>query len=395
MKKSLIALAVLGAMSATASAQSSVTLYGIIDIGVQWIEKGVNTAPSGSTPSYNAESAVVIDGGYQSGSRFGLRGAEALGGNWAAVFALEGGFDPSTGMSGQGSRLFGRQAYAGLRHNAGGTVAFGRFATPSSGTGDFDLFGFVDPFGTGWGINSLGSTFIPSNALREDNAVLWASPSWAGFKFAAMYSGNINGAENLPSGNNTEAFTLAGNFNWGILGAAVTYDQVMAPNVPAGTAIPTYGNPDQKMLQLGLVVNLKVVKLHGAYASQDNIRFTTAGGTNPGAFSPVPGAPFDNQAFMFGVSLNLLNGTLLASYQMADADNVNGTTATGATYSFEPDYNVWGIGWSYAFSRRTNMYIGYGQSSWDGNISQAGVVTTGSANRFDQKQFALGIRHLF
>jgi predicted porin len=104
MKKSLIALAVLGALSGAASAQSSVTLYGIVDIGLQWNESGLNRGTT-ALPAWSQESAWSIDSGYQSGSRFGLRGAEALGGNWAAVFTLEGGFDASTGMSQQGSRL--------------------------------------------------------------------------------------------------------------------------------------------------------------------------------------------------------------------------------------------------------------------------------------------------
>ena len=88
-----------------------------------------------------------------------------------------------------------------------------------------------------------------------------------------------------------------------------------------------------------------------------------------------------------------LAAQILGSYQYSDADNVTGTNATGP-YSFEPDYSVWGIGYSYPFSRRTNLYIGYAQQEWDGNVSQSGVAAA-PAQRFDRKQFALGIRHLF
>ena len=176
MKKSLMALAVLGAMSSVATAQSSVTLYGIVDVGVQWNEQGV--AQTGNTTQpYKQDSTFGVNSGYQSGSRFGLRGSEALGSNWNAVFTLEGGYDVDTGMSGQGGRLFGRQAWAGLQHSAFGTFVLGRVATVSSGTGSFDLFASgagIDPFSTGWGINGLNSTFIPSAALREDNSILWA-----------------------------------------------------------------------------------------------------------------------------------------------------------------------------------------------------------------------------
>jgi predicted porin len=101
-----------------------VTLYGIVDLGVQWNESGINTGSS-SMPNWSQESAWSIDSGYQSGSRFGLRGSEALGRNWSAVFTLEGGFDASTGMSSQGGRIFGRQAWAGLQQSALGTIALG------------------------------------------------------------------------------------------------------------------------------------------------------------------------------------------------------------------------------------------------------------------------------
>jgi predicted porin len=61
---------------------------------------------------------------------------------------------------------------------------------------------------------------------------------------------------------------------------------------------------------------------------------------------------------------------------------------------FEPDYNVWGIGYSYPFSRRTNMYIGYGQAEWDGTITTT-PATVAPSQRFDRSQFAIGLRHLF
>jgi len=390
MKKSLIALAVLGAMSSAASAQSSVTIYGIFDIGVQWNEFGVATNVAASP--YAQENVFGVESGYQSGSRFGLRGAEALGRGWSAIFTLEGGFDGSTGNLGQGGRVFGRQVWAGLQHNALGSVVLGRVATASSGTGSFDLWGSVDPFATGWGINSLGATFIPSNALREDNSILWASPTWAGFKFAASYSFNVNGAEVAPSGNNNKGLNLSGNWTWGPLFLAATYDVLSAGDQLAS---PTFGNPDQKMTQLGGTFDFKFVKLHAAYAIQDNIRLQTAVG-NPGVFNPLGAvAPYDANAWMAGVSVPLFGGSILASYQYSDADNINGSTTTGA-YSFEPDYSVWGIGYTYPFSRRTNMYIGYGKMEWDGNVSQNNV-SAGAApsQRFDKQQFALGIRHLF
>ena len=90
MKKSLMALAVLGALSGAASAQSSVTVYGIMDLGLQWNKKGL--VLPGAT-AVIARKRMSIDSGFQSGSRLGFRGSEALGRDWNAVFDLEMGFD--------------------------------------------------------------------------------------------------------------------------------------------------------------------------------------------------------------------------------------------------------------------------------------------------------------
>lgn len=402
MKKSLIALALAGAFAGGAQAQSSVTLYGIIDMGLQWNQMGVRTGTT-AAPIFNQETAWSIDSGYQSGSRFGLRGAEALGRDWSAVFTLEGGFDGSTGASAQGGLLFGRQAWAGLSHKQFGTFVFGRVATPTSGAGSFHLTGDISPFGITWGINSLGSTIIPLAGLREDNSLLWASPNWKGFKIAASRSANVSGAESAPQGSNTSAFSVAANYTWGPLFVAAGYDVIdYADSCTAATANPcrtNNGNPNQKMFQIGGSWDFKVVKVHAAYADQSNISgFITAQGGPIQQVQVAAGVGnYSNQAYMIGASAPLFGGSLLFSYQWSDAKNINTATA-----QFEPDYNVWGIGYSYPFSRRTNLYIGYGQRSWDGNVTALGAATAAqmaalqnASQIVDRDQIAIGLRHLF
>ena len=403
MNKSLIALAVLGMLSGAVSAQSSVTLYGIVDIGVQWNKQG-QTLPGAS--AVTQESAFTIDSGYQSGSRLGFRGSEALGRNWNAVFTLEAGFDASTGTSLQGGRLFGRQAWAGLQHSALGTIALGRIATPSSGSGSFDLWSPVDPFGCSWGVASLGGTFIPCATLREDNSIIWASPVWAGFKFAAQWSANVDLQDTQPSGRNTSAFNVGGNWTWGPLFVAATYDVINYAScygtfstatqtcTTAGNQVAA-GHPDQKMLQLGGTFDVKFLKLHAAWADQSNISTAITvsgiGSGLPSAIVPTGIGNYDNSAWMAGVTVPLLGGSLRASYQYSDAKNiVNGLA------QFEPDYSVWGIGFDYPFSRRTNLYVGYGQREWDGRVTQANGLALPEASQIvDRSQFALGLRHLF
>ena len=170
-----------------------------------------------STTSTTIRTQVVgtsaINSGHQSGSRFGIRGSEALSPNLNAVFTLEGGYDISTGQSLQGGRLFGRQAWGGLAGNWG-TVVAGRIPTFSSGAGSFDMFGDIDPFTTGWGDSSLGSTFTPSGALRLDNSVLYQSPVWGGYRFGAGYSFNGIGAEAAAAATTPAPFSPAPASRW-------------------------------------------------------------------------------------------------------------------------------------------------------------------------------------
>lgn len=93
-KKNRIAVLLFGLVSGCAWAQSSVTLFGVVDAAVERVK--------------GAESTVRIASGQQQGSRWGLRGVEELGGGLKAVFHLESGFNTDSGQAAQGGRLFGR-----------------------------------------------------------------------------------------------------------------------------------------------------------------------------------------------------------------------------------------------------------------------------------------------
>jgi general bacterial porin, GBP family len=104
--------------AASAHAQSSVTLYGLIDAGLMYTN---NVKKGGS------EGALVqATSGNINGSRFGLRGAEDLGGGLQAIFVLENGYNVQNGKLGQNGRLFGRQAFVGLSNKEYGAVTLGR-----------------------------------------------------------------------------------------------------------------------------------------------------------------------------------------------------------------------------------------------------------------------------
>jgi predicted porin len=358
MKKSLIALALMGAFSGAAFAQSNVTLYGILDVNYQRNDpNGPQAATSG------------INSGHQSGSRWGLRGTEALGGGMNAIFTVEGGYSVDEGTLGQGGRLWGRQAWAGLQFTgANVSVVAGRLALLSSGTGSFDLFGGTDPFLTGFGDSAIASTFSSAAATRADNTVAIVGGPWAGFKAGVTYTFNAAGAESAGSSNNTRITGLGAQYSAGMLFLSATHDQIKHN----ATTFP--GAETQKHTQLGAVVDFKFAKLHAGYAIEDNIRaFGTANSGTVGR---------DANSWMVGTTIPLFGGSLLASYQDRDADPVAGETNADG-----PDLTVYGIAYTYPLSRRTNVYANW--SNRDGSGTNTNNAT------WDRKQYTVGVRHLF
>ncbi len=344
MKKNLMALAVFGAFSGAALAQSNVTLYGIIDVGFAYSDFSAD----------NVSSIHGINGGIQSGNRWGVRGSEALSPSLNAVFTIEGGFNIDTGTLAQGSnacgttpitptnsvicngaaqsRIFGRQAWGGLSGGFGTLVA-GRIATFSSGTGSFDMFGNIDPFGTGFG-GYGGLAFSSASALRLDNSIMYQSPTFGGFKLGVGYSFNASGGEVAGGGNNVNAFFTGGSFGAGPFYLAVTFDKIDIPGASS----------DQKNLQIGATFDLKFLKLHAAYAKEDDQRFFNILGITSGA---------DANAWMAGVTIPLFGGSLFGSYQDYNGDRVQ---LTPLTFD-ERDAKIYGIGYTYPLSRRTNIYV--------------------------------------
>ena len=114
MKKTLMVAALTGVFATAAHAQSSVTLYGLIDAGITY------------TNNQQGHSNWKATSGSVNGSRWGLRGSEDLGGGLKAIFTLENGFNIMNGTNGQGGREFGRQAFVGLSSDQFGAVTLGR-----------------------------------------------------------------------------------------------------------------------------------------------------------------------------------------------------------------------------------------------------------------------------
>ena len=137
MKKTLVALAALASVGA-AFAQSTVTLYGRVDVALMYIEQKTTTLLQGTQKTATGNPGFAVNSAGLTGSRWGLKGSEDLGGGLKAIFQLESGFTVDTGGSGQGGLLFGRQAYGGFEGNWG-TFTVGRQYSPLDTVwGNFD-----------------------------------------------------------------------------------------------------------------------------------------------------------------------------------------------------------------------------------------------------------------
>lgn len=167
-------------LSGVASAQSSVTLYGLIDTSVRY-ETNANSAGNNS---------FGLSEGVLTGSRWGFRGTEDLGGGTRAIFTLESGFSPTNGTSEQGGRLFGREAYIGLDDNTWGTLTLGRQYTLAQDVlSSFDAMSFAN-------LGTVGYQFGNYTGGRYDNTVRYAK-TFSGATVQGAYTfsntpGNFN-----------------------------------------------------------------------------------------------------------------------------------------------------------------------------------------------------------
>ncbi|WP_133645930.1 porin [Paraburkholderia flava] len=193
-RKTLMVAALLTTAAAGAQAQSSVTLYGRVDAGLEYMTGvptgvGANGQATGSSHRFRAES------GDWGTSLWGLKGREDLGNGLAAVFHLEGSFNTMNGtMSPDG--LFDRYATVGIASQQFGTLLLGRELFISNGVWDFDPFGQSN-----W---SSASLVRGRNWLHSSNNISYQSPTFGGFdafgQYALSNATNWNGNGSTPQG---------------------------------------------------------------------------------------------------------------------------------------------------------------------------------------------------
>ncbi|MBU9651198.1 porin [Burkholderia multivorans] len=393
MRKQSLALAALGMFSLSAYAQNSVTLYGVIDEGINY-----NSNASGKR-LYNLSSGVM------QGSRWGLKGREDLGGGLSALFVLESGFDVNNGKMGQGGLLFGRQAYIGVGSRYG-TVMLGR---------QYDMV--VDnlgPFivGDQWGgymaahpadLDNFNNTY------RVNNEIKYTSQPIAGLTFGGTYS--FGGVAGNVSRN--QIWSLGATYANGALLAGVGYLNVRNPNTSfyggGGSQAATTGGVPGSNLGSSPVISgyasartLQVIGAGMAYtfgaatvgATYSNTRFMSLGDRTSG---PVPAGGISGTATFNNAEVNLkyqITPALVAGVAYDYTHN------SGAAGQASATYHQGSAGMDYFLSKRTDVYTvatfqhAHGTDS-TGKTAVASInqLTPSTSDR--QLAIRIGIRHKF
>ncbi len=377
MKKSWLAVAALGTLAGTAHAQSSVTLYGVVDAAVLF------TNNQGGKQNTTMQSPIP--------NRWGIKGTEDLGGGLSAIFQLENGFSVANGTAGQGGLLFGRQAYVGLSDRQWGTLTAGR---------QYDIIAdYLEPLTMNglWGadFSHAGDIDNTDDAYRVNNSVKYASPSYGGLSFSGMYAfGGVAG----EFGQNS-MFAVGANYSNGPFRAAAVYEFArnpatqfpeasFKPNTPSGPAISAVGQGQFAIV--GKPANSQIIGVGGAYTfgpakvafDYTNTKFDQANGTQSSVV-------FNNYE-LWG-SYNLTSAaTLIAGYTLTT------THIDYATQHSRPSWNQFNLMADYAFSKRTDVYLmGIFETAGGGAAASIFTGTTGVSSTRNQVLFGGGIRTRF
>ncbi|MBI0331466.1 porin [Burkholderia plantarii] len=385
---SLLALPALASLAGGAAhAQSSVTLYGIVDAGIAYVHnaQGANGA--------NRSSLVKFSSGNMSGSRWGLRGTEDLGGGLAAIFQLENGFNVGTGALGQGSREFGRKAIVGLADQRWGTVTLGRQYDPI-----VDLVqGLTEDGPFGGTFATPGDLDNYDNSLRVSNSVKYTSPLIAGLQVEALYGfGGVAGA--TGSG---QTYSFGAAYANGPLQAGAGYFFANGGSTVAGGQRSWTSTSDTLF---NTVINSGFASAKSIQIVRAGAQYSIAAATFGIAYSNTQYAGDTLSTFQSTAKFN--SGSAFFNYRFTPALNTGvGYSYTSLTGPASAHYNQVNIGAVYSLSKRTDLYAlaGYQKASGKtlnaagGQIAAAASIGSYGVNSgTDSQELAVvGIRHKF
>ena len=396
MKKSTIALVVLGTLASTAHAQSSVTLYGIIDEGFDMISNN------------KGGHQYQLAGSVMQGNRWGLTGAEDLGGGMKAVFLLENGFNGNSGALSQNGLLFGRQAWVGLA-TPYGTVTLGR---------QYDsVFDYAAPLAAGQlggGVYGAHPGDLDNSNIdyHDNNTIKYASPNYSGLKFGGTYS--LGGT----AGNftNNQIWSLGASYNRGPVALGAAYLNARNPGTGMfSTAASSLPETLMTPIYSGFMSanTFQLIDFGGAYTlgpatlgvTYTNAKFMDLG-SNPmptGAKGPAGGYTTGSTATFNDVQVNVVYRISPGLQLLLASDYVdrNSLTEKNGKSVDSGKYLQYDAALDYALSKRTDVYVmalyqrALGDDSTGGSAVAAITDTTAISSNGKQFVGRVGIRHRF
>jgi predicted porin len=374
MKKTLIVAAAAASFVPLAHAQSSVTLYGVIDASITY------------TSNVKGNGRWMLGNGAVDQSRWGLRGTEDLGGGLKAIFNVESGFDVSNGRLTNNGSLFNRKAYVGLSSDYG-TVTLGRqydamqdFVAPLSATGTWGGTSFAHPFN-----NDNLST---DGGFPVNNSIKFASANYSGFTFGGTY-----GFSNQTGFANNREYSLGAAYQYEGLRVAAGYAQQNNPGAS------TTGATDSPTL----------VTLNGLVG---DFRQREFGAGISYAFGPAEVGFVWTQSRQDNFTAGAANSTHANNYEVNAQYNVTPALRVGIAYAFtdgslnaaesgekNAHYHQIGLHTNYALSKRTDVYwqTVFQHASGD-EFATASIYdgsNTGLSTSRNQAATSVGLRHRF
>lgn len=384
MQKKLIAVAVLGACVAGSAFAANVDVYGRIDTGLSYVHYD-------ETGLSDAKDTLSLDSGMSSGNRWGLKGSEDLGNGYQVGFVLESGFDADTGALGAGG-IFAREATLRVSGPFGSIYA-GRMGRIGSDAGSVGFYaGSVSPFGSGWG-KMPGHFAVTANYdSRYNNALAYVSPKVGPVTVYAQYT--MGNATENESGDD-RLFSLGAQADFGALQVLGLVEYLNKKSVVGTTVYDDSQYDDSYTINLGGSYDFSVAKvfLAGQYfkAAPNYAGMKANYAEDPRVLNKEWRWSFDGFGVNVGATAPIGAGEFLVSAGYGKGD-VNYDTKDA---KISADAYIIQVGYTYPFSKRTNLYAGAGymQTSMEDGITNTDGTT--SDKDFKTTQVMFGLLHKF
>jgi predicted porin len=412
MKKSLFAIAAVTAFAGAAQAQSSVTVYGLIDYGYQSGQQRQQIGATAAAPTITNQNTSGFQGSGESTSRLGFRGTEDLGGGTSAFFTLETALNTDIGGSFSTSNSGNRQSFVGLGKKGLGTASAGIQYTPvheaasvtdAGGLNNQNgnvIYDRVGGFGSaanqttaGTGLNAAANSGMATNTsytVRTNNALVLKSESISGIRLKALLNQGGKNSNTTTQTIDNSGWGVGADYTWKKLFVTAAYQSftnqtlgggIFAPGYAGAVSTPGVNSKDNQQYYAA-TYDFGVAKVFAQYVNRKVTNFGDA--NNYVARS----------AQQIGVRAPITPAIQVWASGGTGSINSGGTNYTASKF------NGWQLGSDYALSKRTNLYAIYGSTATAGNVQSAYASNVAQAagqtkNYYNGNSYALGVRHTF